>query len=156
MSLDILTFKGQISQADEQAVARWFNQFPGFQYIETPKDLPAAVDAILVEHGRIIGVVETKCRYNMSIDTLRNEFGNEWLITAEKVRVGMQLAKQLCVPFFGFLFIVQDNALLIQNLSTATMRKEISETRRTINGGIAVRENVFVLMDTATVHTPVK
>jgi hypothetical protein len=156
MRLDIATARGQESLADEQHVADWFNGKPGFSYIQTPKDKPAKVDAILTRHNEIIGLAETKCRYKLSLEQFQRSFQNEWLITAEKVDSGIKLANGLCVPLYGFLFLVDADVLLVQNLSTAKMRKEVTETQRTINGGIAIRENYFVQMDTAKVNHGIK
>jgi len=54
------------------------------------------------------------------------------------------------------LFLVDADVLLVQNLSAAKMRKEVTETQRTINGGTAMRENYFVQMDTAKVYHDIK
>ena len=156
MSLDILTPRGQVSLADEQAVARWFNEFPSCQYVQTPKDSPAAVDAVLVKHEKIIGVAETKCRYNLTLAKFQNEFDNEWLITWEKVRIGLEMAKGLCVPLYGFLYLVDDDTLLVQELSAGILLRDFTATQRTINGGVAVRENAFIRMTDASVFRGIK
>ena len=156
MSLDIATARGQVSLADEQHVADWFNAKPGFRYIQTPKDRPAKVDAILTRNGEVMGLAETKCRYNLTLEQFQRMFQNEWLITAEKVESGVKLASGFCVPLYGFLFLVDADVLLVQNLSAAKMRKEVTETQRTINGGTAMRENYFVQMDTAKVYHGIK
>lgn len=156
MTLDISTARGQISLADEQFVAQWFNSIPGHRYLQTPKDAPAKVDAILIRHDVIIGLAETKCRYDLSLSRFRAAFNNEWLITAEKVDSGKKLADQFCVPLYGFLFLVDDDVLLRVNLSEAEMRRERTATQKTINGGVAWRENAFVNMATAKVHRDIK
>jgi hypothetical protein len=156
MSLDIATARGQVSLADEQHVADWFNAKPGFRYIQTPKDRPAKVDAILTRNGEVMGLAETKCRYNLTLEQFQRMFQNEWLITAEKVESGAKLASGFCVPLYGFLFLVDADVLLVQNLSAAKMRKEVTETQRTINGGTAMRENYFVQMDTAKIYHDIK
>jgi hypothetical protein len=156
MKLDISTARGQISLADEQHVADWFNGKPGMQYIQTPKDKPAKIDAILTRYGEIIGVAETKCRYGLTLEQFQRMFDNEWLITAQKVDTGINIGYALCVPLYGFLFLVDDDTLLVQNLSTATMRRQVTETQRTINGGTAMRENVYVNMKNARISRGIK
>jgi hypothetical protein len=156
MSLDIATERGQVSLADEQFVAQWFNSKPGHRYLQTPKNAPAKVDAVLTKHDVMIGLAETKCRYDLTLDKFRSSFNNEWLITAEKVDSGKKLADQFCVPLYGFLFLVDDDVLLYVNLSSAEMRREKTQTQRTINGGLAWRENAFVNMKTAWVHRDIK
>jgi hypothetical protein len=54
------------------------------------------------------------------------------------------------------LFLVDDDTLLVQNLSTATMRRQVTETQRTINGGTAMRENVYVNMKNARISRGIK
>ena len=156
MSLDINTARGQVSLADEQHVADWFNGKPGFKYIQTPKDKPAKVDAILTRHNEIIGVAETKCRYKICLTQFQNAFRNEWLITHEKVASGIKLANALCVPLYGFLYLVDDDVLLVQNLTTTPMRVEATATQRTINGGVAIRENAFIPMNGAKIYRGIK
>lgn len=151
MSLDISTPKGQVSLRDEQIVARWFNNKEGHRYLQTPKDSPAKVDAILARGDEIIGLAETKCRYNITLQDFRYKFRNEWLVTWEKLESGLKMAEQLCVPLYGLLYLVDDDVLLIANLSKADIRREFTETQKTINGGKIVRENGFIPMKNALV-----
>jgi hypothetical protein len=152
MSLDITTPKGQVSLKDEQIVARWFNRKEGYIYAQTPKHSPAKVDAVLVKGDTIIGLAETKCRYGVPLSKLRTAWHNEWLVTWEKVESGLKMAEQLCVPLFGFLYLVDDDVLLIANLSKAEIRQEFTETQETINGGKIVRENGFIPMENARIN----
>lgn len=152
MSLDIATPKGQVSLRDEQIVARWFNRKEAHRYLQTPKDSPAKVDAILSRGEEIIGLAETKCRYNITLQDFKRKFHNEWLVTWEKVESGLKMAEQLCVPLYGFLYLVDDDTLLIVNLSKAKIRREFTETQETINGGTIVRENAFISMEGAQVN----
>ena len=151
MSLDIATPKGQVSLKDEQIVARWFNSKEGHIYAQTPKNSPAKVDAVLVMGDTIIGLAETKCRYNITLQDFRYKFHNEWLVTWEKLESGLKMAEQLCVPLYGFLYLVDDDVLLIANLSKAEIRREFTETQKTINGGKIVRENGFIPMENASI-----
>lgn len=151
MSLDIDTPKGQVSLRDEQIVARWFNQKEGRIYAQTPKDSPVKIDALLIKDGNLFGLAETKCRYNIDLAGFKTEYQNEWLITTEKVESSLKLAEQFCVPLYGFLYLVNDDVLLIVNLSKAKMYKKFTKTQKTINGGKTIRENSFVSMEDATV-----
>ena len=156
MTLDISTAKGQVSLKDEQHVADWFNGTRGQRYLQTPKNMPAKVDAILLKWDTIVGLAETKCRYNLTLEDFKTKFNYEWLITAEKVETGITIAEQFCVPLIGFLYLVDDDVLLVQNLSEAKMRKEVTQTQRTINGGLALRENVFVDMAECPIYRNIK
>tara|TARA_R110000868_G_scaffold288067_1_gene548413 strand:+ start:3291 stop:3764 length:474 start_codon:yes stop_codon:yes gene_type:complete len=151
MGLDIATPKGRVSLKDEQIVARWFNYKEGHCYLQTPKDSPAKVDAVLARGDAVIGLAETKCRYNITLQDFRHKFHNEWLVTWEKLESGLKMAEQLCVPLYGFLYLVDDDVLLIANLSKVEIRREFTETQKTINGGKIVRENGFIPMKNALV-----
>lgn len=152
MSLDIATPKGQISLRDEQIVARWFNRKEGHVYAQTPKDSPVKIDALLIRDSNLIGLAETKCRYDIDFHGFKTRYKNEWLITAEKVESSLNLAQQFCVPLYGLLYLVRDDVLLIANLSKTKMYKKFTKTQKTINGGEIVRENSFVSMENAIIR----
>jgi len=152
MGLDIATPKGQISLQDEQIVARWFDRKEGHVYAQTPKDSPVKIDALLIRDGNLVGLAETKCRYDIDLAGFKTRYKNEWLITAEKVESSLKLAEQFCVPLYGFLYLVKNDVLLIQNLSKAKMYKKFTETQKTTNGGKIVRENSFVSMENALIR----
>jgi hypothetical protein len=155
--LDILTTKGQQSLSDERIVAQWIESHFEFQYIETPKNYPALIDAILIGKNELKGVIETKCRYKLTLEQFKTTFKNEWLVTWDKVHNAIQIANSLGVPCFGFLYLVNDKVLLIQKLSepngklNVKIRLETTETQATINGGKAIRTNAFIDMTSA--HT---
>jgi hypothetical protein len=151
MSLDINTPRGQATLADEQKIVDWLHG-KGVQYVQTPKDKAAKVDAVLLKDGYIFAVAETKCRYNLTLDKLQNRFANEWLITEAKVQDGIRIAIGLCVPLVGFLYLVDDDTLLAINLLNAKRRVAETMTQQTVNGGHVVRLNAYVLMDTAKVY----
>lgn len=154
MQLDIETPKGKQSLAQEQIVAAWLKS-RNTEYIQTPKDKPAKVDAILMRDGVLTGVAETKCRM-MTLDTLRNRFDNEWILTESKIKEATQIAMGLCVPLIGFLYLVDDDILLSVNLIISPRRVANTLTQRTINGGSVVRANAYVKMDHATIHYGIK
>lgn len=155
--MDILTTKGQQSLSDERIVAQWIESHFEFKYIETPKNSPALIDAILIGKNELKGVIETKCRYKLTLEQFKTTFKNEWLVTWDKVHNAIQIANSLGVPCFGFLYLVNDKVLLIQKLSepngklNVKIRLETTETQATINGGKAIRTNAFIDMTYA--HT---
>lgn len=157
--MDILTARGQQSLSDERIVAKWIESHFEFRYIETPKNSPALIDAILIGKvsSELKGVIETKCRYKLTLEQFKTSFKNEWLVTWDKVHNAMQIATSLGVPCFGFLYLVTDKVLLIQKLSEPSgklnvkIRLETTETQATINGGKAIRTNAFIDMTSA--HT---
>lgn len=150
--MDILTPKGQVSLAHEMRAAELLeSRWPDFQYVSTPKDQPAAVDALLVSEGVVRGVVETKCR-DMSLKTFINKFDGRWLVTKDKLDQGGDVAYGLRVPFVGCLYLIPDDTLLVQSLTNnrgewlVEIKYETTMTQRTINGGLAERVNGFIDM----------
>lgn len=155
MGLDINTPQGQKALADEQHVAKWVAR-KGVLYVQTPKDKPACIDAILVKDDELFAIVETKCRYNLTLDTLKDRFHNEWLITESKIKHGLDIADKLCVKFLGFMYLVSVDTLLTIDIGKAKRRIELTETQGSFNGGRVVRPNAYINMDDAKVHYNIK
>jgi len=154
--MDVLTPKGQRSRwHEDRAVKIWLHHFPTYSYVETPKDKPAVVDAVLSVNNSIKAVVETKCR-NITLFDLQGKFNNEWLMTHDKMIKGSEIASALSVPFIGFLYLIQDEILMYQKLWepevgwVCSMAIRPTWTQATINGGKALRSNAFIDMSKAT------
>ena len=151
--LDINTERGQKSLKDERYLAEWFEDRFGFEWVETPKDQPAAVDALAIKDKTVEVVIEVKCRYDMDIARLaRNNY--EWLVTWDKVQKTMSIANALGVPSIGILYMVNSGEVLIQQLSRnglliPNIRLATTETQATINGGTALRVNAYIDMRNA-------
>lgn len=154
MALDILTPKGQQTVRDEdRAAALWESNNPGFRYCRTPKDSACSVDAILVDRqGVLKAVVESKCRYTLTQEQFFGSFKGEWLVTMDKLTRGAAVAQQLCVPYYGFLYLVADGVLLTQKIAdergqfAVPFRCDNTLTQRTVNGGEAIRANAYISM----------
>lgn len=155
--MDIKTQRGQATLADERVVAAWVEREFSVCYVETPKDQPATVDAIITDTKaqEIRAVVETKCRYDVDSDGFRKRYRSEWLVTWEKVHKAITLAQCLGVPLAGFLYLPTCRTLLVARIShpdgrlATAIRLETTETRATVNGGRAVRTNAFIDMTQA-------
>jgi hypothetical protein len=157
MKLDILTERGRQSARDaDRAISLYVSATPGNVFHKTPYWRPADIDGIIASKicsKSLAGVVEIKCRYDLTVEQFRDQFQNDWLLTADKLVRAAAVAKSLGVPLFGFLFLVDCETLLIQQLAHATgefacvFRCETTKTQKTINGGEAERANVFVSMD---------
>lgn len=154
MGLDILTPRGQQTLKDEdRAVAIWEFYNPEFRYCRTPKDSPSAVDAVIVDReGLIRGVVEAKCRYGIDEQGFKDAFRGEWLITMDKVVRGSRAAQMLCVPYYGFLYLTAADIVLTKKIADSDgqfcvpFRCDNTTTRRTVNGGEALRANAYIDM----------
>jgi len=154
--MDISTPRGQETLVQEaRAVRLWHGKNPNFQYCETPKDTPAAVDAGLIKDGVIKAVVETKCRRDLTVEKLVREYDWKWLVTTEKIHKGRYVAEALQVPFLGFLYLVDEDVLLYQVLWEPKfgwkpeIEERITRTQSTVNGGSIMRENSFIDMSNA-------
>ena len=159
--MDIQTPKGQKTLEDEHWAAQiWSNAHPDYSYIETPKNQPSAVDAIIEKNNVIRAVVEVKCRYDMTLNQLLTEREGMWLVTLEKILKGKTLSEFLCVPFLGFLYLVQDRTLLVTKLTDnrgnfiADMRITERMTQATVNGGTNRRTIALIDLKDAKVYKP--
>lgn len=128
---------------------------PGISVIQTPKHLPADVDGVIVKGGEAIAVYEAKCR-DMTRQQLA-KFGNEWLLTFDKLQKGADIARSLCVPLIGYLYLVPDHVVLSVRLADRCgqflprMRLERTETQECCNGGQIVRTNAYIDVSVARV-----
>ena len=151
--LDINTPRGQVTLADELAAIKLFEgSYPTTSYIKTAKDNCSIIDGMIEKEQTLIGIVETKCRYNLTADDFAKKFGSQWLVTFDKIEGGRRLADALLVPFWGFLYLVDDSVLLAKKLydpktgwaTSFEVRK--SETQANCNGGKANRDNAYINM----------
>lgn len=159
--MDIQTPKGQKTLEDEHWAAQlWLKAHPAYSYIQTPKDQPAAVDAVIEKNNVIRAVVETKCRYDMTLNQLLIEREGRWLVTFEKLLKGKTLSEFLCVPFLGFIYLVPDRTLLVTQLTNnrgdfiADMRITERMTQATVNGGEKRRTIALVDLNNSKVYKP--
>ena len=156
MGLDILTENGQEHAKHEyRAVELWNKKYPSSLYAETPKNKPASLDALLIKNNVIVAGVEQKSR-NASLEQLKT-WNYEWLITNQKIVDCVACTTSLGVPFFGFLYLIDSDMLLVQKIAdedgvyTVDIRRAFTNTRANINGGSIVRENAYVDMSKALI-----
>lgn len=156
MGLDILTPKGQKSvKYEDCAVEIWNKHYPDIEYCRTPKDSPATVDAILNLSSVVCGVVEQKSR-DMTYSKLKS-YDFEWLVTYEKIEKAQKISSGLCVPLFGFLYLIPERFLLWKELVNENgewvteYKVRNTETQETINGGLIYRDNAYIKMDDAEI-----
>jgi len=141
---------------ERRAVQLFIDKHPTYEYIHTPKEGYSKVDALLMQNNVVKAVVETKCRRKLSLDDLRNRFNYEWLLSHDKVEAGRQLATTLEVPFVGFLYLIDDDILLVQRLCNVDgtyavdMSIRATETKATMEGGKIIRNNAYIDMSNAT------
>jgi hypothetical protein len=157
--LDILTPKGQETLKQEsEAISLFLNNYAGFEFVHTPKDMPADIDGFVVKNGVIFSGVEVKCR-TMTLHELHRSFSSKWLITYDKIDRGIALCTKLGVDFRGFLYLVPDQTLLIVKIwdhkkgLVCDMDVEETKTQATVNGGTAIRLNAYIdIRDAAVIR----
>ena len=150
--LDINTPKGQESLNDEQeAIEILSRSLPDLKFIQTTKERASAVDGFVLTNDVLCGFFECKSR-DMSEKQLSSIFGNEWLVTFEKISKGAEIAKLFCVPFVGYLYLVPDKVVLSVQIANrygnfmVPLRIENTETQKTVNGGKIIRTNAYISM----------
>ncbi len=159
MTLDVLSKAGQETVRDEAlAASLWESHNAGWSYASTPKAKASAVDAVLVQNGSLVGaIVETKCRYDLGYSKFFGVFRGQWLMTLAKVTKCAEVSRLLCVPFYGFLYLPEEDILLTQRITDSTgtiivpYTTSLTETQAGVNGGTARRENAFIDMSSAKV-----
>lgn len=147
-NLDILTEKGQKTLLEENLVIEKLKNRWKVEVINTNKDDCAAIDNILVRDNTTVAICEVKCR-----QLTRNQltsYGNTWLITHQKLKEGAQLSRLLRVPFIGVLYLVPEDLVLYWKITDNDGKFQFefdvrdTETQRTVNGGLIVRENAYL------------
>lgn len=152
MSLDVLTPKGQESAAQEVEQLEILSKADAsVAFIHTPKDEPSDVDGFISRNGTVTGMFMSSCR-KATREQMR-KWGDEFILTNDKVVKATQLAKQLCLPVYAFLYLVPDKVVLVQTLVNKRgevmpkLRVERTRTQATINGGSVERSNAYISLD---------
>jgi hypothetical protein len=149
MELDINTPKGQTTVIEEQNMLSILqDRFPNKLFFHTPLSKPAKVDGFVITGSTITSVFESKCR-QMDLIFLK-ERNYEWLITYEKILNGSEASKLLAVPFWGFLYLVPNNLIIMTQITDESgnfvcrFRVENTPTQYSCNGGRANRVNAYI------------
>lgn len=145
--LDIHTPKGQESLRNEEKMLKYISNCWGVEIIQTNKNESAVCDGFLVKDCVIVALFESKCRKLLYEEM--EEYGS-WLITHEKIKQCRLLSEYLKVPFIGFLYLIKSNMVMFWKITDEdgkynfTFETANTETKRTINDGITIRENAFL------------
>lgn len=157
MSLDILTPKGAEATDHEQKLLQNICDTWRVNIIETPKKEPAKIDGIIIENDKMIAVFEDKCRKDMILTDDKQLYlkkydrtVDSWLITYNKIDAGRLIGGALGVPFWGFLYLIDQDLTLWWEIANrrGEFKEEIvhhnSLTQKTVNGGTIVRDNAYL------------
>lgn len=146
--MDILTPKGQKSLEQERKLLASFCAATNYSVIETDKNQPAQVDGFIISDGTLCGVFESKCRKANVAQMHR--WGDEWILTHQKLLDGAEISKRLCIPFYGIVYLLDEPIGIFIKLTDCNgtvlpkVRVENTETQATINGGTAIRANAYI------------
>ena len=78
------------------------------------------------------------------------QFDNEWLITFDKILAGLKASQFFKVPYYGFLYLVDDDVGIKLRISDdlgnliVRIRVDRTDTQKSINGGSVIRTNAYV------------
>jgi hypothetical protein len=159
VSLDINTPRGQESVHEELEMLDIMKAVhKKYQFIQTPITKAALIDGMVIMDGKLVAIYESKCRRN-TLKEFKNDFSSEWMVSFHKLQAGSQLAKALCVPFYGFLYLVPDKMVARIRItdekgnflpSILIGRKQ---TSKCCNGGTMMDTCGFISLDSAVYIT---
>ncbi len=153
VGLDVLTPAGKVTlQHERMAYALFEDHYANLKIEHTDKDQPEPFDGRIMQSGKVVALIETKCRVNVNWQQFQTRYKNEWLLTDCKIKIAADCAGRERVPLYGFCFIVQDQVLLIKQLSDANgnlvnYKTAMMTTQATVNGGTKRELTGFISMD---------
>jgi hypothetical protein len=147
MGLDIKTEKGKKTVVEEIKMLKYISKCWNVKIKITNKDSPVPFDGFIIVDDKIVGIFESK---NRQISLHELELWGSWLVTHEKITTCSQLSIFYGVPFYGFLGIEKDQAVMCWKI-TNEKGEFLFEydhhhqlTQDNVNGGEANRDNAFL------------
>lgn len=104
----------------------------------------------------LVGIAEIKCRKSAGGEPINRQYlidNGGYLITYTKLKYGAMVSGIHMVPFFVIVSLIDEGVILVWQITnrTGTFLDEIpyriTKTRKTVNGGDAMRSNAFLQMD---------
>ncbi len=136
--MDITSSKGKKTVEEEKFMLSKFKEYWKCETIHTPIDKGSACDGFFVRNNETKALFESKCRH-LTLDELE-DFGT-WMITHEKILKCQTVSRLLCIPFYGLLYLVDDNLIMYWKITDDQGRflfefkNEIRPTQYCVNGG---------------------
>lgn len=127
--------------------------FPDLMFAKLKDTGRSVIDVVSMRDMVITSGMEIKSR-NLTRDQLK-KYNDEWLVTFDKVLDGMLVAYKMNMPFYGVLFLVPENKILVQQISdedgnaTCNLLVGNTPTQETCNGGKIYRANAYIDMTNA-------
>lgn len=147
MGLDINTPKGEIFKIKEITMLKYVSKCWNIKIKTTKKDQPIPYDGVLIIDDKIIGIFESK---NREYTLEEFEDFKTWLVTFSKLEKCRLIAKEMKVPFYGFLGIEPDKLVMCFKISNENgkylfdFKHEYTLTQKTVNGGEIIRDNAYL------------
>ena len=144
----MLSPRGQAANAAAQGMAEALAEAWGMTWAPTPLDAPALVDGVFLRQGVLAAVAECKVRQH-GREAMR-QWGDEYLITAQKLEEGRRAARLLAVPFLLCVLLTPDRTADWWRVAHSDgtwalpFAQRVTATQRTVNGGSATRTNAFL------------
>ena len=161
MKLDINTPRGQSALGYERDCIELFCKlYPDYKFLETDKREPAAIDGFFYLHKRqwVDCAVEVKTR-DMTTEQLVCSYGNEWLISHDKILRGQRISELICCPFIGMLYLIPEKNILTIKITDKRGNYIIdfdvreTATSKSINDhNMELGMNAFIPMEKAKEH----
>tara|TARA_R110002012_G_scaffold142687_1_gene300776 strand:- start:162 stop:689 length:528 start_codon:yes stop_codon:yes gene_type:complete len=161
MKLDINTPRGQSALGYERDCIELFCKlYPDYKFLETDKREPAAIDGFFYLHKNqwVDCAVEVKTR-DMTTEQLVCNYGNEWLISHDKVLRGQRISELICCPFIGMLYLIPEKKILTIKITDKRGNYIIdfdvreTATSKSINDhNMELGMNAFIPMEKAKEH----
>ena len=158
--LEINTPKGQEALRNEhECIESFCKLYPDYKFLETDKRKPAAIDGFFYLHKNqwVDCAVEVKTR-NVTQEQLVCDYGNELLISHQKILKGQRISELICCPFIVMVYLVPDKIILTIRITDDKGKFLVdfdvrrTKYRATVNGGETVGDNAFIPMDKAKEH----
>lgn len=150
--LVINTRAGRAAVEQQHQIEAWLSDcYPDTYTVSTPSTAPAPYDGFLCRWGEVVAVYEIKTRLT-SIEQL-----NRMPIHPGCVILTYSNSRQLNVPFLFVTHLEVDRKLAIWQITESNgdlchmWQSSHTETQATINGGRAVRQNVYLPLDKARI-----
>jgi hypothetical protein len=152
--LGILTEKGRAAAQREKEMLDFLANKWKVQYVSVDKATEngtAYIDGFFVRDGTIISAFESKCRQKWAdYDSL--------IITADKLDRGAVISSMLVIPYIVLAYIVERQLIYywrvtdVRGVFRFRIRREMTVTKRTIDGGEAKRMNAFLPVSEAILY----
>jgi hypothetical protein len=161
-SLDCNTPRGQIYIGSQLSCHDRIEVALKCDIIKTDPTSSSDIDALMVRNKTLIGLAEVKSREmgiklgDKTSDSKLIYRGNEYdsyLITYEKLEKLKHLCCALGVPGFLFVSLLGDSKIIFWKICgvkgnyVVDLKKEITRTQATCNGGTAHRENAYLSLN---------